>query len=154
MFHRNIPKLVLTALAFIVLLSSASAFAAGIQNMPSIRVMEDTQTIAVSDLVPSECDSLRYIVTRVVVCTGGMCNGTGADELILGTAGNDQIDGKNGMDCIVGGNGDDALNGGNDDDILLGNNGNDSLDGGRNKDTDICYGGSGINTFNTCDLTP
>lgn len=153
MMRRKMSKLLLLALVILIFYSMAFAFAGNVAVPPS-RVDEELFTVTVSDLVPDECSSLRSVITAVIVCSGGNCNGSSANELILGTAGNDAIDGKNGFDCIVGGDGDDNLNGGNDDDVLIGGNGNDTLDGGRDKDTDICYGGSGANTFNECDLTP
>ena len=153
MIRRNMSRLLLVVLVILIISSLAFAFAGSV-TVPTSRVDEELFAITVSDLVPAECDSLRGVLTRVHVCGGGSCSGTNADELILGTAGDDEIDGKNGMDCIVGGGGNDNLNGGNDDDILIGNDGNDVLDGGPKKDSDVCYGGSGANSFNECDLTP
>lgn len=153
MIRRIIPRLLLAMLSILVLSSLAFAFAGSV-TVPASRVDEELITITVSDLVPAECNSLRGVLTRVHVCSGGSCSGTNADELILGTAGIDEIDGKNGMDCIVGGGGNDNLNGGNDADILVGNDGDDILDGGPKKDDDVCYGGAGANSFLECDLTP
>lgn len=151
MIHRNIRRLVLAALLVLIILSGALAFAAGITNMPATHLLQATQIITVSDLAPAECDSISHLLTAYLVCDGGNCDGTPANELILGTSGVDVIDGKNGVDCIVGGDDNDRLNGGNDDDILIGGNGNDELDGGQKKDLDVCHGGAGSNTFNECD---
>jgi Ca2+-binding RTX toxin-like protein len=153
MIRRNIPKIAVVAFVMLIVFSVVFAFAANIV-VPSSRLTDQTRAITLSDLVPAECDSIRSVLTTVHVCSGGNCMASNANELILGTAGDDQIDGKNGLDCIVGGGGDDSLNGGNDDDILIGNDGNDTLDGGPKKDNDICYGGTGANTFVGCDLTP
>jgi len=89
----------------------------------------------------------------IVVCTGGSCNGSNANELMLGTSGSEAIDGKNGDDCVVGGAGDDILSGDNGNDVLVGGPGSDSLDGGlRPKDTDICIDDSGSSTFIDCEV--
>lgn len=153
MIHRNLPRLSLAALVFLILSSIVFAFAGSV-TVPESRLDEQSFAITVSDLLPSECSSISSVVTAIVVCNAGSCAGTNASELILGTAGDDLIDGKNGQDCILGGDGNDRLNGGNDNDVLLGGNGDDQLDGGPKKDTDVCYGGSGTNTFTECDLTP
>jgi RTX calcium-binding nonapeptide repeat (4 copies) len=153
MTRRIMPKLLLVMLCALILSSLAFAFAGSV-TVPASRVDEELITITISSLVPDECDSLRGVITKVHICSGGACMATNANELILGTAGIDEIDGKNGMDCIVGGGGNDNLNGGNDDDILIGNDGDDVLEGGPKKDNDICYGGSGANSFIECDLTP
>jgi len=149
--HRNIRRLVLAVFVVLIIVSAASAFAAGISNIPIIRLFKTSRAITVSDLAPAECDSIRHLLTDYRACTGGNCDGTTANELILGTAGRDLIDGKNGADCIVGGDGNDKLNGGNDDDVLIGGDGDDELDGGQKNDVDACYGGSGSNTFGECD---
>jgi Ca2+-binding RTX toxin-like protein len=153
MIYRSIPRLVFIVLGLLVLLSMAFAFAANIV-VPPTRLTDQARAVTASELAPAECDSIRSLLTTVVVCTGGNCNGSNASELIVGTTGNDDISGKNGNDCIVGGGGDDILNGGNHDDVLVGADGNDTLDGGRPTDTDTCYGGAGANTFIECDLTP
>lgn len=153
MIQRNLSKFSLLALVILVLSSFAFAFAGSIA-VPASRLDEQLFTITVSDLAPDECNSISSAITAIVVCSGGNCDGSNANELILGTTGDDTIDGKNGLDCIVGGDGNDQMNGGNDDDVLVGGNGDDGLDGGPKKDNDICYGGSGANLFNECDLTP
>lgn len=151
MIHRTISRLSAAALVILILSSIGFAFAGSV-TVPDSRLAEESFAITVSDLIPAECSSISSMITVIVVCSGGNCSGTTASELILGTAGDDSIDGKNGFDCIVGGDGNDMLNGGNDNDVLIGGNGNDGLDGGPKKDTDICYGGTGANTFTECDL--
>lgn len=153
MIHRNMSKMALVALVVLIFSSAVFAFAGSV-SVPASRLDEQSLPVTVSDLVPAECSSISSVITAVVVCSGGSCVGSNANELVLGTAGDDLIDGKNGQDCIVGGNGNDKLNGGNDSDVLIGGNGNDDLDGGPKKDTDVCYGGSGANTFTECDLIP
>lgn len=153
MIHRNVSKLSVVALVLLILSSIGIAFAGSV-TVPDSRLDEQSFAIAVSDLIPVECSNISSLVTVIVVCNGGNCDGSNANELILGTAGDDSIDGKNGFDCIVGGDGNDQLSGGNDDDVLIGGNGDDALDGGPKKDTDVCYGGAGTNIFSECDLTP
>ena len=153
MIRKNILRLAFIMFASLILVSVVSAFAAN-NVVPATHLTEQSRAITASELAPSECNSIRSTLTAIRVCVGGSCNGSNANELILGTAGYDEIDGKNGNDCIIGGDGDDNLNGGNDDDVILGAGGNDTLDGGPKKDTDICYGGPGTNTFIECDQTP
>jgi hypothetical protein len=151
--RRNFVKLIFLVLAVLVVVSVVSAFAANIV-VPPTRLTDQANPITISELAPAECSTISSSLTALVVCTGGSCSGSNANELIIGTTGYDEIDAKNGTDCVVGGGGDDDLNGGNDDDVIIGAAGNDTLDGGPKKDTDICYGGSGTNIFNECDLTP
>lgn len=153
MMHRSMSKLAMSVLIVLVISSISFAFAANIV-VPSTRLTDQRLVVAIHDLAPAECSSISSLLTAVVVCTGGSCSGSTAAELILGTAGDDQIDGKNGSDCILGGSGNDSLNGGNDDDVLIGNDGDDVLDAGPKKDTDVCYGGTGSNSFVECDVTP
>ncbi|MSO89856.1 MAG: tandem-95 repeat protein [Rhodospirillaceae bacterium] len=68
-------------------------------------------------------------------------NGTGRDDVIVGTAGRDTINGKRGNDVIDGAAGNDKLNGGKGNDIVLGGAGNDRIQGG--KGNDWLDGGSG-----------
>lgn len=153
MIHKNVLRLIFVTLVLLIFVSAAFAYAAN-NVVPVTHLTDQTRAVTVSELAPTECDSIRNLLTTIVVCSGGSCNGSNASELILGTIGNDDISGRNGNDCIVGGGGDDILNGGNDDDVLVGAAGNDTLDGGRKKDTDTCYGGAGANTLMECDLTP
>lgn len=153
MIHRNFVPVIFIVLAVLIVVSIGSAFAATIV-VPSTRLTDQTNPITISELAPAECSNISSSLTVLVVCSGGSCSGSNANELIIGTDGYDAIDARNGTDCVVGGDGDDNLNGGNDNDVIIGAGGNDTLDGGRKKDTDICYGGSGTNLFNECDLTP
>jgi Ca2+-binding RTX toxin-like protein len=91
----------------------------------------NTSTASTIDqLKPTECNS---ITTMTAIVTGaGTFSGTGASELILGSAGVDTIRGNGGNDCIVGGGGNDSLRGG----------------GGAG---DVCIGGPGTDTFTGCE---
>jgi len=121
--------------------------------VPGSGLSDSLLPVLASELAPQECASLRNNLEMIVVCTGGICNGSNANELMLGTSGSEAIDGKNGDDCVVGGAGDDTLSGDNGNDVLVGGPGSDSLDGGlRPKDTDICIDDSGSSTFIDCEV--
>ena len=149
---KRLRKIVLIVLLSLIAMGVVSALAAG-NNVPVTRLMDQSRSVIASELAPSECNSIRNTLERIIVCTGGICNGSNANELILGTPGSDVIDGKNGDDCIVGGGGDDTLAGNNGNDILVGGPGSDTLDGGkRNKDTDICVDDAGSTNFIDCEI--
>jgi Ca2+-binding RTX toxin-like protein len=93
--------------------------------VPASRAGSSTPgTPTANQLKPSACASLN--LTAVVVGSGTL-NGSGAAELLLGSAGVDTIRGQGGNDCLVSGAGNDSLRG----------------DGG----TDVCIGGAGTDTF-------
>jgi hypothetical protein len=104
-------------------------------------------------------------------------NGEDGNDIIFGGSGQDQITGGNGNDTINGGDGDDTCHGsgGNDvihgnqgqdhlfgddaTDSLFGDDGDDTLDGGPGNDAlngggihDTCIGGTGTNTFTSCEI--
>ena len=138
----------------LILISVITVLAAA-NVVPETRLMDQSTPLPASVIAPPECDSIRYNLTAIVVCAGGYCTGSNANDLILGTTGDDFIDGKNGDDCIVGGNGNDQLYGDNDNDVLVGGPGIDTLDGGkRKKDTDICVDDPGSTTFIDCEVIP
>lgn len=129
MIRINIRRLFVVVLGILVILSIASAFAANI-NVPATRLTNQAQAITANALKPASCSAIT--LSRVVVCTGGNCDGTNQNELILGTSSSERIRGRGGNDCILGGGGDDNL---------VGNN-----------RSDICIGGPGFDTFNTCEV--
>jgi hypothetical protein len=138
-------------LLFVIFISLTSVLAAA-NHVPVTRLGDQSRGMVPSELAPPECNSIRAGLQAVIVCSGGSCNGSKNNELILGTPGNDVIDGKNGDDCIVGGDGNDMLYGDNDNDVLVGGPGFDTLDGGkRKKDTDICVDSAG-STFTDCEI--
>ena len=143
----------LAALLLIMMLLSMNIALTAANIVEPSGLSETVFPILASQLAPPECDNIRNSLASIVVCTGGNCNGSKANDLILGTSSYDNIDGKNGDDCVVGAAGNDDLNGGNGNDFLLGGPGNDVLDGGRKKDNDTCYGGGGTNTYVECDIT-
>lgn len=92
----------------------------------------------------------------IVDCTGGPCNGTGADEVFFGTEGPDQINAFGGEDVMFaddakdvlrGGGGDDFGGGGFGDDTYVGGSGNDSFEefskSGGDEGNDVMKGGKG-----------
>jgi len=109
------------------------------------------QGISLDDKIPQECNGLG-ITDILVVTSSGLFSpftGTGANELILGTANRDYIDGGGGDDCILGGGGDDGfcffffcfgIEGGAGNDVVLGGPG-----------TDVCLGQGGSDTFYQCE---
>ena len=125
MISRNLPRLFFILLVTLVLLSIISAFAAN-NIVPVTRLTDQAQMITANALKPASCSALT--LTRIEVCGGGVCNGSNASELILGTSGIDTIRGKKGDDCIVGGGGDDEIIGDQDMDVCIGGPGADTLD--------------------------
>lgn len=130
MIHKNFGRFVPVLLVVLMLLSVVSAFAAN-NIVPSTRLTDQAQAITANALKPASCSAIN--LTRIVVCTGGNCDGSGQNELILGTPNGERIRGRGGDDCILGG-------GGNDD--LIGNN-----------KSDVCIGGPGSDTFTTCETS-
>lgn len=130
MIHRNIRRIFLSMLCALMIFSVASAYAANIV-VPSTRLTNQASAVTANTLKPAACSAIT--LTRLVVCTGGNCDGTSADELLVGTAGGERIRGRGGSDCILGGGGDDDL---------VGN--------GR---SDVCIGGPGNDAFTTCEVS-
>ena len=122
MNRKNVMWMTFIILAAMVLVSSIRAYAAN-NAVPTTHLTDQTRAIDPNELKPAACSALN--LNAIVVCTGGNCNGTNADELILGTAGIDNIKAKNGDDCIVGGGGDDDISGDNGTDVCVGGLGND-----------------------------
>ncbi|MBL8079694.1 MAG: hypothetical protein JNM55_17130 [Anaerolineales bacterium] len=128
MIKKNISHLIVITLIALVLMSSVSALAAT-NTVPTTRIGQQINSITANTLKPSTCAALN--LTRIVVCTGGNCDGSGANELLLGTAAGERIRGRGGQDCIMGGGGNDQLVG--------------------NGASDVCIGGPGTDTFTTCE---
>jgi Ca2+-binding RTX toxin-like protein len=114
-------------LAVIVTVSSTAQ--TGANTVTSTKADNDSRTIGVNDLKPTECAAL---VLTTLLTGSGTISGGNANELIIGSAGVDTINGGGGDDCILGGGGNDAIQGG----------------GG----IDVCVGGPGTDTFsNNCE---
>lgn len=97
-------------------------------TVPASRAGSAVQAITPNMLKPPACAAITVTSLRV---GAGSFNGTGAAELVLGSAGPDTINARGGADCVLGGGG------------------NDSLTGGTG--TDICLGGPGTDTFSNCE---
>jgi Ca2+-binding RTX toxin-like protein len=133
MNRRNITRLALFLFVVLTLITAISAYAAT-NTVPTTHLMDQSSPILVSELAPAACGNIRNSLTTVVQCTGGNCNGTQGNDLILGSPYADNIKGKNGDDCILGGDGDDSISGDNGTDVCIGGNGNDSF---KKCETDI-----------------
>jgi Ca2+-binding RTX toxin-like protein len=152
MLNNKFYKVVFIALLVIIFTSIVTVLAA-YNVVPVTHLTDQTRAIAIWELAPPACDSVRYALEAVVQCTGTTCTGSNANELMLGTSLDQTIDGKNGDDCIVGGGGNDILYGDNGNDVLVGGPGSDTLDGGkRNKDTDICVDDTSSTNFVDCEI--
>lgn len=123
-------RLMLLGLAMLILASTIGAVAAA-NTVPPSRLTDQSRPITANDLKPPACAALN--LNTVIVCPsgGGICTGSGARNLILGSPNVDDIRGGGGTDCILGGGGDDILDGG----------------GGR----DVCIGGPGVDSFARCE---
>lgn len=150
MFRLVRPKVIFFALVMLILLTAMAAFAAT-NSVPQSRAYLNSSSIAISNLVPSECSALG--ITRIYV--GAASRGSGNNALYLGTASVNTLSGGNGNDCLFGGGGNDTLSGGTGNDVLIGGTGNDDLRGNGGNDyleggtgTDTCNGGLGTDTCN------
>jgi len=132
MIRMRIPRLVFALLVVLIIVSAGLAFAAN-NIVPTTRLTDQSQAIDANSLKPAACSGIN--LNAVVICTGGNCNGSNADELIIGTNGYDNISGKNGDDCIIGGGGDDDIDGDNGTDVCIGGPDNDTF--GNKCETEI-----------------
>lgn len=120
-------KFAFLGLVALILVSAATAFAAGITVSPS-NAGQESVPVTAEDLKPAACDG---ITLTQVISGSGTFTGTSENDLLIGSPGSDSIDGLGGDDCILGGGGDDSLTG--------------------NEGADICLGGPDIDTFFTCE---
>jgi Ca2+-binding RTX toxin-like protein len=72
-------------------------------------------------------------------------NGTGYNDLIVGSSGDDELQGQGGNDKILGGAGNDGVHGGDGNNTLYGGSGNDFMTGGSGRTTFV--GGLGFDTI-------
>ncbi len=121
-------QLVTLGLLALIVISAATAFAAGI-TVSSSNVGRDSVTVTAADLAPAVCNGL--LLTQIISGSGTII-GTSGNDLIIGSSTADTIDGLGGDDCILGGAGDDSL---------IGNDGND-----------VCLGSPGNDIFTTCEV--
>ena len=129
MIQKYIPRIMLFTLGVLIVLGTVTAIAAS--NTVSISSLDEQNTPlpTINDKKPVECSALN--LTDILECTGGICNGTDASELIIGSIYSDEINGGKGADCILGG---DSI---------------DIIDGEQGKD--VCVGGLGTDSFKKCE---
>jgi Ca2+-binding RTX toxin-like protein len=123
----NLRRLAIVALLSMIAAGIHTAIAAS-NSVPVTRLTNQAFAITANALKPPECAALNLAAIYI----GSAVKGTGANDLLLGTADADNLGGGGGSDCVVGGGGDDKLNGGK-------GNG------------DVCIGGPGNDTFKGCD---
>jgi Ca2+-binding RTX toxin-like protein len=129
MIHRIPLRLTILGLSLLILISVVLAVAAS-NTVPGSRLASRSAAINANALKPVECAALN--LSAIVICSGsGTCNGTAANELVIGTSLADTIRGRGGTDCIMGGGGDDDITG--------------------SAGSDVCIGGPGNDTFHTCE---
>jgi len=124
MIRKSIPRITLVILGVLIVLGAVNALAASNTFVSNTHLQEQSTPIAINDKKPAAC---TMALTSIIVCTGDNCNGTNANDLILGSAGIDNISGKNGNDCIVAGDGNDIIDGDNGTDVCIGGPGNDTF---------------------------
>ena len=124
MIRRMMKRLACVALCALILFGAFSAHAAAIA-VPATRLTDQTSAITANAIKPNACSGMT--LTRVVVCTGGNCDGSNANELMIGTSAGERIRGRGGTDCILGGGGDDHLVGNGKSDVCLGGPGSDTV---------------------------
>ena len=116
------------ALVVAVLAPAAATTALGASStVPGSKASHTVQSIGANNLKPTACAAIT--LTTLVI---GI-NGTGGNDLLLGSAGIDVMNGGAGNDCILGGGGNDAITGGT--------------------GTDVCIGGPGTDTFTGCETS-
>jgi Ca2+-binding RTX toxin-like protein len=132
MSHGRLLRRMYLFLAALIILVTFSAFAASVV-VPTTRLTNQSRAIMPNTLKPTACSAIT--LTSIIYCpaSGGACNGTNANELILGSPSADTIQGKGGADCILAGGGDDSVSG--------------------SKAKDVCIGGPGTDTFAQCETT-
>ncbi len=120
-------RFVIFGLLALIVVSAATAFAAGI-TAPGSNVDRKSLAVTAEDLKPAACNG---ITLTQIISGSGTLTGSDGNDLIIGSSGDDIIDGLGGNDCILGGNGDDSLNG--------------------EEGTDICLSGPGSDNFTSCE---
>lgn len=134
---RSVFRLSLLGIIFLLFAGISSAFAAA-NSVPETGADDDTFAVTPNSLKPARCSALN--LTNLVAGSGTF-NGTGANDLILGSAAADTVNAQGGTDCVLGGGGGDTLRGGGGADIIIAAAGNDNVRG--NRGDDVIYGGSG-----------
>ncbi len=127
MMPRTFRILVYFVLSAMILMSMVFAYAAA-NTIPGSRLEDELNSISANLVKPPDCSALN--LTTIIVCSsgGGVCDGSDANELILGGPADDHINAGKGDDCLVGGGGDDRLRGNQGTDVCLGGPGVDDID--------------------------
>jgi Ca2+-binding RTX toxin-like protein len=123
---RNILRATFIMLAGLILFSTILAAAAN-NVVPVTRLTDQSTAVTANDLKPPECSAIN--LTAIVYCPvgGGACDGTDANELVIGSTADDDIRSGKGDDCILGGGGNDSIRGEQDTDVCIGGPGTDSF---------------------------
>ena len=123
---RNRLNLFFTVLTGLISFSVVLA-AAATNSVPVTHLTDQSSVVTANDLKPGACSAIT--LTAIVSCpiAGGPCDGTDANELVIGSTADDDIDAGKGDDCILGGGGNDSIRG--------------------EKDLDVCIGGPGTDSF-------
>ena len=126
MTHKSILPLAFVTLTGLIVFSVFLALTAN-NAVPVTRLTDQSSIVVINDLKPSACSAI--VLTTILYCPtgGGSCDGTDANELVIGSAADDDIQSGKGDDCILGGGG------------------NDNIRGEQN--TDVCIGGPGTDSF-------
>ena len=111
-----------------VLFLSGIVVLASANTVPDTKIDEQISPITAELLKVPDCSALT--LTTVVICpsSGGVCDGSDANELILGSPSDDHINAGKGDDCILGGGGDDRIRGNQGADVCIGGAGTDDID--------------------------
>ena len=123
---RKVQIVVIISLLTLILVSAMLATTAA-NTVPASRLDEYATNIDANAIKPPQCSAI--VLTTILYCTSGAgnCDGTDANELVIGTAADDDIQGGKGDDCILGGGGNDSIKGEQDTDVCIGGPGNDSF---------------------------
>lgn len=99
MIQRIFFRFSLLAMIVLVIVSVTYAVAAS-NTVSNSRLTNQTKSATLAQLTPAACAGLP--LTAILVCgPGNNCNGTTANELILGAPATKNIRGGGGADCIV-----------------------------------------------------
>ncbi len=126
MIHKKALHLAFVTLVTLILFSVF--FAAAANNVvPVTRLADRSSAMTADALKPADCSAIA--LTTILDCPtgGGLCIGTDASELIIGSAADDDIQSGKGDDCIVGGGGNDTIKGEQGIDVCIGGPGTDSF---------------------------
>lgn len=126
-FVQSVITIAIIGLVVLIFFGVNGAMSAA-NSVPKTILGRSILSVTANAIKPAAC---TMNLTNIVFCSGsGTCQGTGANNLILGTAGNDTIKANGGADCIIAGGGNDTVNAGS--------------------GADICIEGPGTDTYTSC----